>query len=89
MTTPQIPNLPARSEDQIISKIIKITFGNIEYEVPVMPMGKARKWRDGLIKQVQEIATTLGAEADNSKTFVNGLAFVFLQYSAMLRAWTE
>jgi hypothetical protein len=70
-----------RSEEDILSQApIVVKFGDVEYKIKPLRMIKAREWRDKLIKEVQSIGTSLQQDTSTSPVFIQGLAFVFLQF---------
>lgn len=70
-----------RTEEEILGQLpIKLRFGNKDYDVKPLRILKARMWRESLIKEVESIAGSLQQDASTSPVFVNGLAFVFLQF---------
>lgn len=70
-----------RSEEDILGQLpITIKFGEAEYKVKPLRILKARKWRESLIESVKEISGTLQQDASTNPVFIQGLAFIFLQF---------
>lgn len=52
-----------RTEDEILSKApIKITLGEVEYDLKPLPIMKAREWRKGLVEAMRGIVGSMSAD---------------------------
>lgn len=71
----------ARTEEEIVGKLpITVKFGDIDYDIRPLTILKAGKWRDKLVKEVNEIVANLRGEATDNNVFTDGLAFMFLKF---------
>lgn len=69
-----------RSDADIVDrKPLKLKFGEVEYEVPILNIGKSRTWREGLVKAYGEILTKIGqpAAGQNSMDGLLGYLLTF------------
>jgi len=53
-----------RSDSDILRKILKLTFGDKEYEVPVLRMAAAAEWRKKFFEMTRDVASDLPANFD-------------------------
>jgi hypothetical protein len=71
-----------RSEADILARApIKVQFGGKEYDVQVLTILKARKWREQLADVAKDIAGKLSGDTNGiDGAFFSGLAAGFLQF---------
>ncbi len=70
-----------RTEAQIVAMSpITVRLGESDYEIKPLRITAAQKWREKLIQEVGAISGVLKQDASTSPAFINGLAFVFLQF---------
>lgn len=60
-----------RSESDILLKTLKLTFGGKDYEVPVLRMKDAAKWREAFFVRTREVAESMPANVDEASPDVN------------------
>ena len=48
-----------RSESDIVRKVLTLTFGGKEYEIPVLRMNAAAKWRKDFHEMVKEVSSSM------------------------------
>jgi len=56
-----------RSESDIVLKVLKLTFGGKEYEIPVLRMAASAKWRAEFFERTAEVTTSLPTQFDETK----------------------
>jgi hypothetical protein len=71
-----------RTEEEILSRApIKLTFGGRQYEVAVLPIRKAKLWREKLVESVKGIAELLNAKTNgHDDNFFAGLGAALVNY---------
>jgi len=81
----QDSQLPPRTDEQQLTMApIVVRFGTVDYDIKPLPMKKAQQWRAQLIETAKEIASTMKQDATISPAFLNGLAFILLQFPEKL-----
>jgi len=56
-----------RSESDVLQKILKLTFGGKDYEVPVLRMRESAKWRQEYFERTREVSTSMIVDNLNDK----------------------
>src|SRR4029077_9791499 len=56
-----------RSESDIVLKVLTLTFGEKQYEVPVLRMIPAAKWRKEYFERTKEVSTSMLVENMDDK----------------------
>ena len=70
-----------RTEQQKVTMApVKVLLGEKEYDVRPLRITPAQEWRETFMKQVADISGVLKQDANTSPVFIQGLAFVFLQF---------
>ena len=74
-----------RTESQILAQEpIKVRLGEKDYDVPLLRILAARAWRKKLVEEVTAVSDVVKPDASTTPAFLNGLAFLFLQFPEKL-----
>src|SRR5438445_301616 len=74
-----------RSESEVVLKILRLTFGGKEYEVPVLRRKQSAEWRKLFFERTQEVAESMpmnftGESSQLSKAIARSLTGGILRF---------
>jgi hypothetical protein len=81
--------LPERSAEDILSGRVRLTFGDKQYELPVLKRGASRRWKEQIDARIIGLIGSLDASGDNIGAIVGILAGASDQLVELLRAYDE